>query len=295
MNKLLVSSGLIALLVAGSGYALNQGGDSQHRKPADQAQPAEQPAQQPPEAKDPHRTPDPPKAGQAVPRPPDARNEPSDHPRRGPDGPRGPERVVIPYPGWHWWGSPWRLYADWETAIVRIDVSPSDASVYVDGYYAGAVDDFDGIFQHLSLRAGLHLIEIRKAGYATLAVELNLYPGQSVTFRRTMEPSSVETGVTAAAHGAPGFDEGAFPPAPAEIAAPPGEVRFDVTPKDAEIYADGFYAGIVDDFNGSQRLQLAPGHHHVAVKMEGYESIEFDLAIESARSITYRATLRKLN
>ena len=72
-------------------------------------------------------------------------------------------------------------------------------------------------------------------------------------------------------------------------------VRFDVTPKDAEIYADGFYVGIVDDFNGSQRLQLTPGRHHVAVKMDGYEAVEFDLSIESTRSITYRATLRKLN
>jgi PEGA domain-containing protein len=295
MKKLFIVPAFVALLVAGSAYALYKTGEPQHRKPADQGQPAQP------------RPPDTPKTSQAVPRPPDARNEPPDHPRRGPEGPRGPERVVVPYPGWPWWGygypypygyppaSPWRLYADWETSNVRIDVSPNDASVYVDGYYAGAVDDFDGIFQHLVLRAGLHLIEIRRTGYTTLAVELNLYPGQSVTYRRTMQPSSVETGVTAAAHGAPGFEEGAVPPAPADLTAPPGEVRFDVTPNDAEIYADGFYVGIVDDFNGSQRLQLPPGRHHVAVKMDGYESIEFDLSIESTRSITYRATLKRLN
>ena len=33
-------------------------------------------------------------------------------------------------------------------------------------------------------------------------------------------------------------------------------VRLEVTPKEAEVYVDGYYAGIVDDFNGTfQRLR----------------------------------------
>ena len=34
---------------------------------------------------------------------------------------------------------------------VRLMVRPRDAAVYVDGYYAGVVDDFDGVFQRLTL------------------------------------------------------------------------------------------------------------------------------------------------
>ena len=199
MKRLLAASAFIILVVAGSSFALYESSESQHRKPAGEAQ---QPQPQPPKESHP-APPDAPKTGQAVPRPPQTHNEPQDHPRGGPEGPRVRGRIVIPYPGWPWWGypypygyppaTPWNVYAEWETANVRIDVEPSDASVYVDSYYAGEVDDFDGIFQHLTLRAGTHLIEIRKTGYTTLATELILYPGQSVTYRRTMEPSSVDS------------------------------------------------------------------------------------------------------
>jgi hypothetical protein len=107
-----------------------------------------------------------------------------------------------------------------------------------------------------------------------------------------MEPAS-ETDSAAPFAIAPGFEEGAVPPAPADINAPPGDVRFDVTPKDAAIYADGFYVGIVDDFNGSQHLLLAAGRHHVSIRLDGYESVDVDLAIDTGRTMTYRASLKK--
>lgn len=34
---------------------------------------------------------------------------------------------------------------------IRIQGAPKDAHVYVDGYYAGIVDDFDGTFQRLNV------------------------------------------------------------------------------------------------------------------------------------------------
>ena len=42
------------------------------------------------------------------------------------------------------------------SASVRVMVTPRDAEVYVDGYYAGIVDDFDGIFQRLRVPPGDH-------------------------------------------------------------------------------------------------------------------------------------------
>jgi hypothetical protein len=35
---------------------------------------------------------------------------------------------------------------------------PEEAAVYVDGFYAGIVDDFDGVFQKLLLPPGDHTI-----------------------------------------------------------------------------------------------------------------------------------------
>ena len=299
MKRISLAITLVALVVASSGFILYEARGAQHRQPAHPGQSQPAPPARPAQPGDGHAAPpQAPPTGRAVPRPPEARNEP-EHPRRGPE--RGP--VVIPYPGWPLWGYPypygyppyggWRVYGDWETASVRLDVSPKDAKVYVDGYYAGVVDDFDGVFQHLTLKAGPHLVEIRKTGYTALAVELNLYPGESITYRRTMEPSGVESGAPAPLPVEPGFEEGAAPPLPEDLAEPPGSLRVDVTPKDAAVLVDGFYAGIADDFSGSQRLQLAPGRHHIRIELAGYRTIDVDVTIASARSITYRASLER--
>ena len=39
--------------------------------------------------------------------------------------------------------------------------------MYVDGYYAGTVDDFDGLFQRLNVSAGRHEIMLKLEGYKT--------------------------------------------------------------------------------------------------------------------------------
>jgi hypothetical protein len=67
---------------------------------------------------------------------------------------------------------------------VKIENAPRDAAVYADGYYVGTVDDFDGSFQKLNLDAGAHHIEVMRPGGAPPAsVDVNIRPGQTVTFR----------------------------------------------------------------------------------------------------------------
>jgi len=68
---------------------------------------------------------------------------------------------------------------------VRIVDAPPDAAVFVDGYYAGVVDDYDGVFQHLNLEAGSHHIEIQldDQGYPPIAFDVRVEPGQTITYR----------------------------------------------------------------------------------------------------------------
>jgi hypothetical protein len=66
---------------------------------------------------------------------------------------------------------------------VRITDAPRDAEVYADGYYAGIVDDFDGVFQHLDLAAGPHKIEIRAQGHPPIAFDVRVLPGENITYR----------------------------------------------------------------------------------------------------------------
>jgi hypothetical protein len=63
---------------------------------------------------------------------------------------------------------------------VRIEDAPRDAQVFVDGYYAGIVDDFDGVFQRLDLRPGGHQIDIRVPGQPPLQYDVNVEPGQTL-------------------------------------------------------------------------------------------------------------------
>jgi hypothetical protein len=66
---------------------------------------------------------------------------------------------------------------------VRIVDAPPDAQVFVDGYYAGVVDDYDGVFQHLNLVPGSHRIEIQLADYAPIGFDVFVEPGQTITYR----------------------------------------------------------------------------------------------------------------
>jgi len=67
---------------------------------------------------------------------------------------------------------------------VRIEGGPRDAAVYADGYYVGTVDDFDGSFQKLNLEPGAHHIEVaRQGGAPPASVDVNIHPGQTVTYR----------------------------------------------------------------------------------------------------------------
>jgi hypothetical protein len=65
---------------------------------------------------------------------------------------------------------------------VQIKDAPKDAQVFADGYYAGTVDEFDGTFQHLDLEAGPHRIEIRPQGQPAISFEVNVRPGENVTY-----------------------------------------------------------------------------------------------------------------
>jgi len=66
---------------------------------------------------------------------------------------------------------------------VRIEGASRDAQVYVDGYYAGIVEDFDGANKHLNLTSGVHQVEIRMNGQQPVAFDVSVPPNQTVTVR----------------------------------------------------------------------------------------------------------------
>jgi hypothetical protein len=67
-------------------------------------------------------------------------------------------------------------------------VEPATAQVYVDGFYMGTVDDFNGSAQDANLEAGPHRIEIRAPGYETLTFDVKTEVNRTITYRGTLRP-----------------------------------------------------------------------------------------------------------
>ncbi len=85
-----------------------------------------------------------------------------------------------------------RYYFDYgvysDHASLRILAEPVETEVYVDGYYAGVVDEFDGIFQRLHVAPGPHEITLRLDGFETWSGEVFAAPGSTVNLRHYMRP-----------------------------------------------------------------------------------------------------------
>ncbi|HEY6507467.1 MAG TPA: PEGA domain-containing protein, partial [Vicinamibacterales bacterium] len=71
---------------------------------------------------------------------------------------------------------------------LRLQVSQRDAEVFIDGYYAGQVDDFDGRLQGLDLETGGYSVEVRKAGWETLTFDVRVTPGRTTTYKAELIP-----------------------------------------------------------------------------------------------------------
>ena len=71
---------------------------------------------------------------------------------------------------------------------VKLKITPKNAQVFVDGYYAGEVDNFDGAFQRLHVTPGGHEITVYSDGYRTLSREIYAAPNSTVTFSDDLMP-----------------------------------------------------------------------------------------------------------
>jgi hypothetical protein len=79
------------------------------------------------------------------------------------------------------------------------------------------------------------------------------------------------------------------------VAYDEGSLRLKITPRDAEVYVDGNYVGIVDDFDGIfQKLHISGGAHRIEVRAAGYETLVFDARISPDHKTTYGGELRRI-
>jgi hypothetical protein len=71
-----------------------------------------------------------------------------------------------------------------------------------------------------------------------------------------------------------------------------GTVRLEIPQKEAFVYADGYFMGTVDEFDGAWTpLVLPVGPHRIDVRGAGYEVLTFDVYVRANRTFTYRGSL----
>ena len=201
---------------------------------------------------------------------------------------------------------------------VQTKVKPVETEVYVDGYYSGIVDDFDGIFQRLYLSPGEHEIELRLAGYRNYSQSLLVNPGHKYKIHHQMEqlgpgdknpppiepreperyeepetrePFRTEPDRTPARESeireeelrVPQREEASRPepprpPARQITSARFGKLSIHAQPADAEIVIDGDPWGSLEGLEALV-IHLPAGRHRIEIRREGYESFVTEVEI----------------
>lgn len=205
-------------------------------------------------------------------------------------------RQWYPYPGVGFPPMPGFYQGDHFSSL-RIQVPQRDALVYVDGYAAGLVDDYDGVFQRLQLVPGHHEIVVYLQGHRTLRQNLYLNPRSTHTIKHTLvllgagemgEPQPVPRVMVpmpgAQAPGAP------MPGMPATETERVGTLALRVQPGDANVSIDG---EIWRGPQGRDRLviQLGEGAHRVRVEKPGFQAFAVDIDVRAGETTSFNVSL----
>src|SRR4051812_20348313 len=75
-------------------------------------------------------------------------------------------------------------------SVVKINVAPSRAAVFLDGRFVGHVGEFQGMGRSLEIVPGSHRIKITLPGYKTFETEINPLPKQKVEVKTQLVRSS---------------------------------------------------------------------------------------------------------
>ena len=77
------------------------------------------------------------------------------------------------------------------TGELKIAATPSRAAVFVDGQYAGHVDEFDGVGKAMLLTPGQHRLRIALPGYLPFDTTVDLRPQQKLKIQTDLVKGSI--------------------------------------------------------------------------------------------------------
>jgi hypothetical protein len=172
-----------------------------------------------------------------------------------------------PYPG------PFQGRPRYSESALRTRVKPVETEVYVNGYYAGQVDDFDGFFQRLYLPAGKHEVTFRLDGYASHTVRLYLSPGDTRDIEHVMRPLPPGSVSAVPVPVQPLPENWSVPDQAAgdRPSSPYGMLKMRIVPAGAEVFVDG-EPWLATDEQTDFVLHVPAGSHEIEVRKAGYQT-----------------------
>lgn len=191
---------------------------------------------------------------------------------------------------------------------LRLQIPQREAEVFIDGYYAGTVDSFDGTFQRLHVQPGEHSLEVFLPGHRSYQQKVYLQPGKTFNVRHTMqtlgpgEAEPVRPEVKQRPREQVRSSRRQPPIAPPDRDAEPnpdpgrtspsdfGSLALRVQPGDASITIDG---ESWENSGDNERLvvQLGPGVHHVQIRKDGYRTYMTDITIRPGETTTLNVAM----
>lgn len=192
-------------------------------------------------------------------------------------------------------------------AAVRFEgVKPTQTLVYLDGYYAGIVDDYDGVFQRLYTAPGPHEITLFLEGYRTFTQHAYLTPDHTFKVRHQMEklqpgetsekppvPPPPPQGGQGPGPRDPNSRRQRQPPDEAPASSPQrgrGTLELTLQPADAEILVDG----VSWQRTGADHvtIDLSAGRHNLQIRKSGYVGYLTDVDIRPSETATLDVILK---
>lgn len=230
---------------------------------------------------------------------------------------------------YYWWYPVYSVRYYEPYVEVRCEVKPDEATVLVDGYYAGKVDDFDGFFQRLKLSPGRHTLTFRHPGYAPYSLSVYGVRGQDIhikqslmagvdrlpdddriqqermssgqgrmigpddEYRRQEEPQSQQPRAPQYEQREPQRSEPPREqPSASQRISGQGRVRMMISPDGASVYIDGGFWGVVRGQDAVE-LGLAAGPHTIEIVKPGYKGFRRDVNVNDGGEIVVEAVLER--
>lgn len=180
-----------------------------------------------------------------------------------------------------------------ERGTLRTLVEPRPTEVFIDGYYAGVVDDFDGSFQKLRLEPGPHTITLFLEGHRLYEETVYSSVGSEVKIRHIMEPlepgepEPARPGSSAPVPPTPTYAAPASPRAPSTSGSTGsmgtstldyGVLSVRPEPADARVWIEGEPWYVPEDTDRFT-LHLPPGTYELKLEKDGFQSFVTDVEI----------------